>query len=71
MLRGWCNYFRDGVSSSTFQYLSKIAWRQVMKWLRRKHRRLNRPRFSAAPLWGSRKDMGHAQKDRPSASEPG
>ncbi|MDE1675580.1 group II intron maturase-specific domain-containing protein, partial [Nocardia gipuzkoensis] len=29
VLRGWCNYFRDGVSSSTFQYLSKIAWRQV------------------------------------------
>lgn len=39
VLRGWCNYFRTGVSSSTFQYLSKIAWRQVMKWLRRKHRR--------------------------------
>ncbi|MGY2119320.1 group II intron reverse transcriptase/maturase [Nocardia gipuzkoensis] len=39
VLRGWCNYFRSGVSSSTFQYLSKSAWRQVMKWLRRKHRR--------------------------------
>ncbi|MFE9328042.1 group II intron maturase-specific domain-containing protein [Nocardia sp. NPDC052278] len=39
VLRGWCNYFRTGVSSSTFQYLSKIAWRQVMKWLWRKHRR--------------------------------
>jgi RNA-directed DNA polymerase len=30
-LRGWCAYFRPGVSSSTFQYLSKIAWYQVTK----------------------------------------
>jgi RNA-directed DNA polymerase len=33
VLRGWCAYFRPGVSSSTFQYLSKIAWYQVTKWI--------------------------------------
>jgi RNA-directed DNA polymerase len=38
-LRGWCAYFRPGVSSATFSYLAAITWRQVMAWLRRKHRR--------------------------------
>ncbi|WP_240509018.1 group II intron reverse transcriptase/maturase [Streptomyces agglomeratus] len=40
MLPGWCAYFRPGVSSATFQYLSSYTWSQVMKWLRRKHRRI-------------------------------
>ncbi|MFD5514380.1 group II intron maturase-specific domain-containing protein [Streptomyces sp. NPDC127051] len=39
MLRGWCAYFRPGVSSATFQYLRELAWRQVMIWIRRRHRR--------------------------------
>ncbi|RKN34332.1 group II intron reverse transcriptase/maturase [Streptomyces hoynatensis] len=39
MLRGWCAYFRPGVSSATFQYLHHIVWHQVWKWIRRKHRR--------------------------------
>src|SRR5262249_48734895 len=39
VLRGWCAYFRPGVSSATFNYLAAIPWRQVMSWLRRKHRR--------------------------------
>jgi len=39
-LRGWCAYFRPGVSSATFSYLAAITWRQVMAWLRRKHRRI-------------------------------
>ncbi len=38
-LRGWCAYFRPGVSSATFNYLASITWRQVFTWLRRKHRR--------------------------------
>jgi RNA-directed DNA polymerase len=37
-LRGWCTYFRPGVSSKTFGYLASVTWRQVMAWLRRKHR---------------------------------
>ena len=39
MLRGWCAYFRSGVSSAAFQYLRAFTWRQVFNWLRRKHRR--------------------------------
>ncbi len=38
-MRGWCTYFRPGVSSVTFSYLSHYAWRTVWRWLRRKHRR--------------------------------
>jgi RNA-directed DNA polymerase len=41
VLRGWTNYFRPGVSSATFQYLSAFTWRRVIGWLRRKHPRIN------------------------------
>ena len=40
MLRGWCAYFRPGVSSATFAYLSAYTWARVIGWLRRKHRRI-------------------------------
>ena len=36
-LRGWCVYFRPGVSSAAFRYLSYYTWLQVGRWLRRKH----------------------------------
>jgi RNA-directed DNA polymerase len=39
MLRGSCGYFRAGVSSAVFAYLSHYTWRTVWRWLRRKHRR--------------------------------
>jgi RNA-directed DNA polymerase len=39
MLRGWCSYFRPGVSSATFAYLGAYTWARVFDWLRRKHRR--------------------------------
>ncbi|AUH40498.1 group II intron reverse transcriptase/maturase [Streptomyces sp. CMB-StM0423] len=38
VLRGWCAYFRPGVSSKAFGYLAKVAWYQVIAWIRRKHR---------------------------------
>jgi RNA-directed DNA polymerase len=38
-LRGWCAYFRAGVSSATFAYLSHYVWQTVWRWIRRKHRR--------------------------------
>jgi RNA-directed DNA polymerase len=41
MLRGWCGFFQPGVSSSTFGYLAYYAREQVIRWLRRKHRRIN------------------------------
>ena len=37
VLRGWCAYFRHGVSSRTFNYLRAYTWRRVIIWLRHKH----------------------------------
>ena len=37
-LRGWCIYFRHGVSYSTFKYLDAFAWRRVTLWLRKRHK---------------------------------
>jgi len=58
MLRGWCAYFRPGVSSATFQYLSSYIWARVIWWLRRKHPRMNwkdlrRRRFCGGRWWPS------------------
>jgi RNA-directed DNA polymerase len=36
-VRGWCAYFRVGVSSATFSYLRHYLWQTVWRWLRRKH----------------------------------
>ncbi|MDG4865380.1 group II intron reverse transcriptase/maturase [Streptomyces sp. T-3] len=41
VLRGWCVYFRSGVSSATFQYLGHYTWERVIKWARRKHFKAN------------------------------
>jgi RNA-directed DNA polymerase len=38
VLRGWCNYFRHGVSAATFRYLGAYAWRRTVTWLRKRHR---------------------------------
>src|SRR5512132_1856474 len=37
VLRGWCAYFRYGVSSHSFGYLEAYAWRRILRWLRRRH----------------------------------
>jgi RNA-directed DNA polymerase len=37
VLRGWCAYFRPGVSNVAFCYLSHYAWMRVTRWIRRKH----------------------------------
>ena len=43
MLVGWCMYFRPGVSSADIPVPELLRMgRQVMKWLRCKHRRINR-----------------------------
>ena len=41
VLRGWCNYFRHGVSSRTFGYLDHFAFWRVVGWLRKRHLGLN------------------------------
>ncbi len=40
-LRGWCNFFRHGVSAATFRYLDLFAWRRVTLWLRKRHLGIN------------------------------
>ena len=40
-LRGWCNYFRHGVSKRTFNYVDHYAFWRIVGWLRKRHPRLN------------------------------
>ena len=37
VLRGWCNYFRHGVSSRSFGYLDHFAFWRTVGWLRKRH----------------------------------
>ena len=37
MIRGWCMYFRYGVSKATFSYLEAYTWHRVFRWLRKRH----------------------------------
>ena len=41
VLRGWCNYFRHGVSAATFHYLDQFIWTRVTGWLRKRHVGIN------------------------------
>jgi RNA-directed DNA polymerase len=45
LLKGWTAFFRPGVSSATFQYLSAYVWRRVAGWIRRKHPGISRKEF--------------------------
>jgi RNA-directed DNA polymerase len=53
LLRGWCTYFRHGVSKRTFQYVDHVAFWRAVGWLRKRHLGLNwgtlRRRFF--PAW--------------------
>jgi RNA-directed DNA polymerase len=42
VLRGWCNYFRHGVSARTFSYLDHFTWWRIFGWIRKRHAGLNR-----------------------------
>ena len=41
VLRGWCNYFKHGVSAKTFSYLDHFTWWRVVGWIRKRHAGLN------------------------------
>ena len=41
VLRGWCNYFRYGVSKRTFSYVDAYAWRRIVGWIRKRHPKAN------------------------------
>jgi RNA-directed DNA polymerase len=56
VVRGWCNYFRHGVSAATFQYLDNFVWSRVTRWLRKRHSRatwkeLRRRFLAGTPGW--------------------
>ena len=61
VLRGWTAYFRPGVSSIAFGYLRAFTWRQVIRWLRRKHRGITwkelRRRFCVNEWWPADGDV--------------
>ncbi|MFQ6393951.1 group II intron maturase-specific domain-containing protein [Nocardia sp. KC 131] len=40
VVRGWCRYFRHGVSAATYRYLYSYLWKSVIRWLRVRHRGL-------------------------------
>jgi RNA-directed DNA polymerase len=56
-LHGWTAYFRPGVSFKTFDYLRAFTWQQIMRRLRRKHRRIRwkelRRRYCGGGWWPS------------------
>ena len=66
-LRGWTAYFRPGVSFATFGYLRAFIWRQVIGWLRRKHRRITwkdlRRRYCGGGWWPSDGEVDPVQPD--------
>jgi RNA-directed DNA polymerase len=41
VLRGWCNYFRHGVSKRTFSYVDYFVFWRIFGWLRKRHVGLN------------------------------
>ena len=59
-LQGWAGYFRAGVSSATFSYLSHYTWQTVWRWLRRKHRKSTwkqlRRRYCGGGWWPATED---------------
>jgi RNA-directed DNA polymerase len=41
VLRGWCNYFRHGVSKQTFGYVDHYTFWKIVTWIRKRHVGLN------------------------------
>jgi RNA-directed DNA polymerase len=61
VLQGWTSHFQPGVSSTAFGYLRAFTWRQVIRWLRRKHPDITwkslRRRFTADGWWPTDGDV--------------
>jgi RNA-directed DNA polymerase len=69
VLRGWCNYFRHGVSSRTFGYLDHFAFWRVVGWLRKRHVGLNMGTLVRRFLPGWQIRPGRIELFRPEAVE--
>ncbi len=67
MLRGWCNYFRHGVSSRTFNYVDHFAFWRIVGWLRKRHLGLNMHTLVRRYLPGWRIRDGGIEMFRPNA----
>ena len=66
-LRGWCNYFRHGVSSRTFGYVDHYAFWRIVGWLRKRHVGLNMHTLVRRYLPGWRISDGGIEMFRPEA----
>jgi Group II intron, maturase-specific domain/Reverse transcriptase (RNA-dependent DNA polymerase) len=65
VLRGWCNYFRQGVSARTFGYLDHYAFWRIVGWLRKRHLRLNMHTLIRRFLPGWKIRAEHVEMFRP------
>ena len=36
-IRGWCNYYKNAVSTRAFQKLEQMLWYKIFSWAKRKH----------------------------------
>jgi RNA-directed DNA polymerase len=67
VLRGWCNYFRHGVSSRTFGYLDHFTWWRIFGWLRKRHVGLSKGILVRRYLPGWKIRDGRIEMFRPQA----
>jgi RNA-directed DNA polymerase len=65
VLRGWCNYFRHGVSSRTFSYIDHFAFWRIVGWLKKRHVGLNMHTLVRRHLPGWRIRDGGIEMFRP------
>ena len=64
-LRGWCNYFRHGVSTRTFGYVDHFAFWRIVGWLNKRHVGLNTHTLVRRYLPGWRIHDGGIEMFRP------
>ena len=64
-LRGWCNYFRHGVSTRTFGYVDHFAFWRIVGWLKKRHVGLNMHTLVRRYLPGWRIHDGGIEMFRP------
>jgi RNA-directed DNA polymerase len=69
VLRGWCNYFKHGVSKRTFGYVDHFAWWRIVGWLRKRHKGLNWGTLSRRFLPGWEISDGKVAMFRPQSVE--
>jgi RNA-directed DNA polymerase len=67
-LRGWCAYFKPGVSSMTFSNLAIYTLDRILRWARRKHRLVTvktiRRRYCNGGWWPTTPEIGLFNPDK-------